>query len=278
MWRPILGLAAAGTVALMMSACHVAAADHAAAVTPPPVSAGEIASPPSAFPSNGAVALPQASAAPGLLDRFNGTMHDFNLWVWTGVEAAGDWTRPLTPPQSVRAGLSNLLSNLINEPTAAMSWVVAGDYGNAQTALHRLWINTTQGWLGVEDVASQQGVVAPAIDIGLALCARGVSEGAYVVLPLVGPRTVRDGLSDFLLVNTITYLLLAPVIGFPPSLQSVATVEVLEEGGRVAVMRQIDHADDLNPSADAVREEYLAFRRARCAQIISMLHAKGLAP
>jgi phospholipid-binding lipoprotein MlaA len=217
---------------------------------------------------------PVAPAAPSTLENFNAAMHGFNLWVWGQVDSAGAWTGFLTPPAAVSSGVSNALSNVINEPTAAISWVVAGHYGNAVTAARRFWINTTQGWLGIEDVATAQGIVAPPIDIGLALCARGVGEGSYVVLPFVGPRTLRDGLSDFLLVNAITYLTLAPVIGFPPSLQSVATVEVVEEAGRVAVMRQIDHGDDRNPSADAVRDQYLKSRRERCDQTIALMKAK----
>lgn len=266
------GLVAAAVAAIVLFSVGTAArAEETRTLFPAPDRSGDPAS--SSAPSTS----PQLDDGPGMLERFNSTMHYFNLRVWSGVDVAGAWTAALTPPESVKLGLSNFFSNLINEPTTAISWAVAGDYENSGAALHRLWINTTQGWLGVEDVASRQGVVVPAIDIGLALCSRGVSEGPYVVLPIVGPRTVRDGLSDFLLVNTLTYLTLAPAIGFPPSLESVAIVEVVEEAGRVAVMRQIDHGDDRNLSAEAVREAYLASRRERCSRIISMQRVKGTA-
>ena len=246
---------------LLLAAGTVEAAEVQPATLPPTVSGSPVTS-------------PATAAAPSTLESFNAAMHGFNLWVWDEVDSAGAWMGFLPPPAAVSSSVSNALSNLINEPTSAISWVVAGDYGNAFTAIRRFWINTTQGWLGIEDVATAQGIVAPPIDIGLALCTRGVGEGAYVVMPFVGPRTLRDGLSDFLLVNTITYLTLAPVIGFPPSLQSLATVEVVEEAGRVAVMRQIDHGDDRNPSADAVRDQYLKSRRERCNQTIALMNAK----
>ena len=51
-------------------------------------------------------------------------------------------------------------------------------------------------------------------------------------------------------------------------------MEVVEEAGRVAVMRQIDHGDDRNPSADAVRDQYLKSRRERCNQTIALMNAK----
>lgn len=208
------------------------------------------------------------------LDQFNAAMHGFNLWAFQKIDAIGEWAGALHPSPAVSAGLSNMLSNFINEPTAAVSWAVAGNYDYSLTALWRFWTNTTRGWLGTVDVARSEGVVTPPIDIGLALCTRGVGEGAYMVLPLVGPRTVRDGVSDFLLINAITYLTLAPIIGFPPSLQTIATLEVVEEVGKVTAMRQIDHGDDRNPSADAVKEEYLKSRRQRCEQLMVLLNSR----
>lgn len=203
------------------------------------------------------------------LDGFNRAMHGFNRWVWDVTDTGASWVSFLAPPQAVREALRNMLLNYINEPLSMLSWAVAGDYANASVAAHRFWINTTDGWLGAQDVATAQGLKVPQIDIGLALCARGVGEGGYIVLPFVGPRTYRDGLSDFLLINGLTYLALAPAVGFPPSLQSFTVIEVTEEAWRIAVMRQIDHGDDRNASLKDLREKYLASRRERCAGIIA---------
>jgi phospholipid-binding lipoprotein MlaA len=222
-------------------------------------------------PTPQVTAPPPVTTEPTSLDRFNAVMHDFNLWSFAAFDAAGEWIGVLQPPAAVSSALSNMLANFINEPTAAISWAVAGDYDNSRTALWRFWTNTTRGWLGIEDVARSEGIVTPPIDIGLALCTRGVSEGAYVVLPFIGPRTVRDGLSDFFLINVITYLTLSPIIGFPPSLQTIATLEVVEEFGKVAAIRQIDHGDDRNPSANAVKDQYLTARRERCEQLTRLL-------
>jgi phospholipid-binding lipoprotein MlaA len=205
----------------------------------------------------------------GDFSSFNSLMHDFNLWVWQKADATSDWLILLTPPSAARKVTGNLLLNYVNEPVSMLSWAVAGDFAKAAVSAERFWVNTTQGWLGIEDVATASGLVMPQIDIGLALCARGVGEGGYVVLPFVGPRTVRDGLADFVLFNAITYAALAPVLGFPPSLESIAVVEVIEEAGRISFMRQIDHGDDLNTSQAAVRKQYLFDRRRRCDEIIA---------
>ena len=186
--------------------------------------------------------LPQPPFTPlneevGDFSSFNSLMHDFNLWVWQKADVSSDWLAPLSPSAAVRKVGVNLLLNYVNEPVSMLSWVVAGDFTRAAVSAERFWINTTQG--------------------------------GYIVLPFVGPRTVRDGLADFVLFNAVTYAALAPVIGFPPSVELIAVVEVTEEAGRIAFMRQIDHGDDLNTSQAAVRKQYLSDRRKRCDEIIA---------
>lgn len=240
---------------------------HAPAGAPATEASEIVTSPPAA--ATGVTQPADAVAEEGVIDGFNRVMHGFNLWVWKTTDTGTSWASFLAPPVAVREATSNLLLNYVNEPLSMLSWAVAGDYGNVSTAARRFWINTTEGWLGAEDVASEQGVKVPQIDIGLALCARGVGEGGYIVLPFVGPRTYRDGLSDFLLINGLTYLALAPAVGFPPSPSSIAVIEVTEEAGRIAVMRQIDHGEDRNASLTDVRDKYLASRRQRCSDIIA---------
>lgn len=227
-----------------------------------------VKAPPAGAPPVTAPAATEPVAEETALEGFNRAMHGFNLWVWETTDSAMSWVSFLAPPEAVREGVSNILLNFINEPISTVSWAVAGDYANAALAAQRFWINTVDGWLGAQDVASARGIKVPQIDIGLALCARGVGEGGYVVLPFVGPRTYRDGLSDFVFINGLTYLALAPVVGFPPSLQSFTVIELTEEAWRVAVMRQIDHGDDRNVQLNDMRDKYLASRRARCAEII----------
>ena len=219
-----------------------------------------------------ASALPAREAEPrGYLDRFNENMHAFNLWMWrTWEEQKPAFSFAQLAPDSA-AHVPKILLNLVNEPTAAVSWLIAGDYENARLSAWRFWINTTQGWLGAVDVASDRGVRPAHIDVGLALCARGVGEGGYIVLPIVGPRTVRDGLSDFIFTNVVTYAALSPIIGFPPSLETFAFVEVAEEVARVAVVRQIDSADEKQRSLQDVRDEYLKGRRERCGALTKRL-------
>jgi phospholipid-binding lipoprotein MlaA len=62
----------------------------------------------------------------------------------------------------------------------------------------RFGMNSTVGILGVLDVASDVGLEKHNEDFGQTLGRWGVGNGAYVVLPILGPSTVRDGLSLFI--------------------------------------------------------------------------------
>lgn len=66
--------------------------------------------------------------------------------------------------------------------------------GEAGSNLGRVLINTTMGVGGLFDVATQAGLKSYDQDFGLTLAHWGVPRGPYVVLPLLGPSNVRDGL------------------------------------------------------------------------------------
>lgn len=214
------------------------------------------------------LAAPAAAQEPGgWLDGFNRTMFRVNEALFDGMEAAGRALPEGTElPAWLKDGAGNLLANTINEPITALSHALAGRFDHAGVSLRRFGTNVIEGRLGTRDVATAKGLVVPRTDIGLALCKRGVAAGPYVVLPIVGPRTLRDGLSDVVLTNAVIYAALMPVIGPRPSLGTIALIEVLDEGAALAVARQIDSADEHGDDFETVRDRYLASRAQRCAE------------
>lgn len=222
-----------------------------------------------------------AEAERGWLDRFNTTMHGFNQWSvqsWRTLTGTGAPPHEATKADATPGVVPSMLLNLINEPVSALSWSIAGDSERAVHSLHRFWTNTTRGWLGARDVAAAEGRPADHIDIGLALCARGVSEGGYIVLPFIGARTARDGLADFIFTNAATFAALSPFIGFPPSPSSFLTVEILEEALRIPAIRQIDSSDESSMSMETVRDRYLEDRRKRCDSVRAHIETANVQP
>ena len=100
-------------------------------------------------------------------------------------------------PSPIRSGASNALNNLSNLVTIPNN-ILQGDFKKAGENTGRLVINTTLGILGVFDVAQSMGLTEyEKEDYGQTLGAMGVGEGCYVVLPILGPSTVRDATGSF---------------------------------------------------------------------------------
>ena len=98
-------------------------------------------------------------------------------------------------PMPIRTGTSNVLSNLSNLVTIPNN-ILQGDLRTAGLNTARLTVNTTIGIFGIFDVAQQMGFVKDykKEDYGQTLGKWGVEEGCYLVLPILGPTTLRDSI------------------------------------------------------------------------------------
>ena len=95
-------------------------------------------------------------------------------------------------PSPVRKGVSNSLSNLSNLVTIPNN-ILQGDLKQAGQNTGRFVVNTTAGILGIFDVADKIGFSKyEKEDYGQTLGVGGVGPGCYLVLPILGPSTVRD--------------------------------------------------------------------------------------
>ena len=100
-------------------------------------------------------------------------------------------------PDPVQRGTSNAVKNLSNLITIPNN-VLQGDIKTAVINTARLAVNTTIGLLGTIDVANKIGFPKyEKEDYGQTLAAWGVGPGCYVVLPVLGPSTVRDTAGSF---------------------------------------------------------------------------------
>ena len=95
-------------------------------------------------------------------------------------------------PNPVRSGISNSLQNLTNVVTIPNN-VLQGEFKKAGVNTGRFVVNTTLGILGFIDVAEKIGFEEyEKEDYGQSLAVSGVGPGCYLVLPVLGPSTVRD--------------------------------------------------------------------------------------
>ena len=95
-------------------------------------------------------------------------------------------------PKPIRSGTSNALGNLSNVVTIPNN-ILQGQFKNAGINTLRFSINSTLGIAGIFDVASYYGLhKLDKEDYGQTLGTWGVKEGCYLVLPVLGPTTLRD--------------------------------------------------------------------------------------
>ena len=99
-------------------------------------------------------------------------------------------------PESAQKGIGNFLDNLDDVSTLANQILQFKPIESAET-LARILVNTTIGLGGLFDVASDMGLVTEDEDFGQTMAVWGVEQGPYVVLPLLGPSTVRDGIGAY---------------------------------------------------------------------------------
>ena len=111
-------------------------------------------------------------------------------------------------PTPVRKGVNNFFSNL-NTFVSTINNLLQFKFGNAFSEAGRFVINSTFGIAGVIDWASMDKIEKHTEDFGQTLGHWGVGSGAYIVLPFLGPSTLRDtaGLVvDTLAFDPITYI------------------------------------------------------------------------
>ncbi len=99
-------------------------------------------------------------------------------------------------PETAQKGIGNFLGNLADVSTLANQILQFKPIDSAET-LARILVNTTIGLGGLFDVASDMGLITEDEDFGQTMAVWGVEQGPYVVLPLLGPSTVRDGIGAY---------------------------------------------------------------------------------
>lgn len=96
-------------------------------------------------------------------------------------------------PRPIRTGVSNFFTNL-QQPISSLNLLLQGHPGQAGSALGRFIFNATVGIGGVFDPASEVGMPLRDRGFGQTLAQWGWLDSRYLVLPVFGPSTVRDGL------------------------------------------------------------------------------------
>ncbi|HEY3808978.1 MAG TPA: VacJ family lipoprotein [Steroidobacteraceae bacterium] len=138
-------------------------------------------------------------------ERMNRSIYKFNTAVDHAVLRPVARTYVKVIPRPVRTSVNNFVTNLAY-PTTVVNSFLEGKIGDGVSDTARLVVNTTIGIGGLFDPASNMGLDRHDADFGLTLAKWGIRKSPYLMLPLLGPSTVRDGfgrLPDWLLLHEI---------------------------------------------------------------------------
>lgn len=125
------------------------------------------------------------------IEGFNRAMFAFNEGLDSAIIKPVATGYEAVLPAPVRTGVTNFFSN-IEDLFIGVNNLLQGKVPEAFSDLGRVAINTTIGLLGVIDWASDAGLEKHEEDFGQTFGRWGVGNGAYVVIPVFGPRTARD--------------------------------------------------------------------------------------
>jgi phospholipid-binding lipoprotein MlaA len=94
-------------------------------------------------------------------------------------------------PKVARKSIRNFLNNF-SSPVSLFNSIIQGKKNNSLKTFSSFLINSTIGFGGLFDVASQKGISYKQEDFGQTLGYYGVSSGYYLVVPFLGPSSTRD--------------------------------------------------------------------------------------
>ncbi|MCL1980905.1 MAG: VacJ family lipoprotein [Proteobacteria bacterium] len=126
------------------------------------------------------------------IEPFNRAMFVVNdkFYIWLLEPVATGYSKVL--PADIRTCIGNFFYNL-GEPVRSVNCLLQGRFRDAGSTLGRFLINSIFGVFGLADPAGDEFSIAPRYaSFGETLSVWGVGDGFYLVVPLLGPSTLRD--------------------------------------------------------------------------------------
>ncbi|HTR45045.1 MAG TPA: VacJ family lipoprotein [Thermodesulfovibrionales bacterium] len=122
------------------------------------------------------------------LNRLFFTFNDrFYFWVFKPVAKGYN----AVVPEVVRVSMRNFFNNLMM-PVRFVNSFLQGRVESAGIELARFGINSTIGFAGLFDIAKRMNLEGRETDTGLTLGTYGIGPGPYMILPFLGPSSLRD--------------------------------------------------------------------------------------
>jgi phospholipid-binding lipoprotein MlaA len=140
--------------------------------------------------------IEQEESVPDPIAGFNRFMYRFNdrVYLWVFKPVSKGYERVTT--QQLRTGIENMFDNLMF-PVRFVNSLLQGKIKGAGSEVGIFTINSTLGLLGFFPVAQDDfNLKNSEEDLGQTFGVCGIKDGFYIVLPILGPTTLRDLVGD----------------------------------------------------------------------------------
>lgn len=175
------------------------------------------------FPNQASVQATESAPNPDPWENFNRNITAFNDGLDELLAKPVAQAYKSFAPNLVRTTISNFFFNLSSLPSAANN-LLQGRVQAAAEGLIRVGVNTVFGFGGLIDIASEMNIERHKADFGQTLGRWGVPTGPYLVIPFLGPTTLRDAVAT-VLVSKEDVILRVPTIPLRNSLYVLRAVE-----------------------------------------------------
>jgi phospholipid-binding lipoprotein MlaA len=169
----------------------------------------------------------------------------FDRFFWDPFTRVYQFVMPAPARRSVRRVFTNL-----NTPIYVVNNLLQFRFRDAGETLATFVLNTTAGAGGLFDAATELDIDYQAADFGQTLGLYGVGSGPYLVIPLLGPSTVRDGFGD--MVDR----------AFQPLTYFIGPFQQLMWGGGMGLARRDEHHEKLEALEESAVDFYSVLRSA----------------
>jgi phospholipid-binding lipoprotein MlaA len=188
-------------------------------------------------------------------ESFNREITTFNdrvdeMFAKPGARAYTSYT-----PAFVRTSVSNFFFNLSAIPSV-VNHLLQGKLQPAAEGVMRVSINTLFGFGGIVDIASEMNISREKADLGQTLGRWGVPTGPYLVVPFLGPTTLRDAVASALVSKDEVILHLQDV----PLRNSLYALRAVEQRANLLRATNVLEGASLDPYA-FTRDIFLQVRR-----------------
>ncbi len=191
---------------------------------------------------------------PDPFENVNRSIYDFNEAIDDNVLEPVSRAYKDHVPEIAQGGVSNFFGNLRDVTTLANQILQFKPIESVET-FGRILVNSTIGLGGLLDVASEMSLTTEDEDFGQTMAVWGVEEGPYVMLPLLGPSTVRDGVGTYVdLTSDANLVKDMDDVGF----LSASAINIIDK--RVELLPATDLLDKSDDSYISMRSSYLQKR------------------